>query len=228
MIRMAAAFAATLLAANAASAKTPMELRMTAMEVLQRKAGVERVASNCRWIRGTDIRGQAKTWADDNLDFFEAAERVAENQGGLTRARKALAEALGAHAMQQHSSSREACTAFGALIAKGDYDLPRTMPLNDLRELTATRYEEPSPTIWVVEQRRGKNGSLYHEARRYGLDDGMEACDRNAAAKGHIWTRANTAPDGSPLPGIDMESWMQECVASEGNPLGDAAQGGKG
>lgn len=201
-----------------AAAQSPIEIRNIAMKVLEAKAGIERVASNCRWIRGTDIRPRAKAWLDDNGDFVEAAHRVIDNQGGLTRDRAALAEQLGAHAMQNQSMTRESCNDFGKKLASGDHDLIKLLPTKSLLSLTRTKEEVPSETVWVVETRRLPNGTLGHVARPYGLDDGIEACDRHAAAKGHIWTRARYHPDGSPVVDPDPELWMSECLANGTDP----------
>lgn len=211
--------ASLLLLASTGAFATPMQDRAAAMEVFQQQAVVERIFSNCRFIRGESRPDLLKAWREDSLEFTLAAKRVVAGQGGLTAARQRILDSVATTFESQESSSRESCKAFFERVSKGEFELTTRIPFHVLKKVISTPAAEPSDTLWVVDQRRLPNGTLAHIARRWDGDGDIVDCDAKAAANGHIWTRTKLGPTGEPIKDPDPDLWMSECVAADVNPV---------
>ena len=216
---MRAILAATLAMLATTAMATPMQDRAAAMDVLQQQAVVERIFSNCRYIRGETRPDLIRSWREESLEFTTAAKRLLAGQGGLTAARQRILDSVATTFENGESGSREACRAFFEKAAKGEFDLTTRIPFHILRKVVSTPSSEPSDTLWVVDQRRLPNGTLAHVARRWKGEGDIVDCDATAAANGHVWTRVKLGPTGEPLKDPDPDLWMSECVASDVDPV---------
>lgn len=193
-----------------------LDLRETASEVLQMQATIQRAASNCRYIRGMDMRETVAAWSADNADFVTAAKRVFANQGGLTTYRKAVFEAISSLHAQQHSGAKDGCQKFEKDMKAGLHDLSTTLPAKRISALLATKPSEPSDQVWIIELRRTPAGTLKSSAKPYEGKGGIDVCEDALPIPGHLWTRMRVNPDGTAKVDADPEMWLAQCAYKSG------------
>lgn len=212
--------------AHASEVSSPAEVREIAFEVLGFEAVVLRAESNCRWIRGHGDGDAVRIWEEANFDFTDAAGRIVRSQGGLTPERAAVVEGLAGLSAGSWSESREACGRFFGELRGGSLDVHARVPVARLQALLGAR-DEAGGRLWVLEERRGADGTLGKSARPYLGGGDIEVCEKEAAALGHVHLRGRFGTDMMPVPDVDPELWLAECMRSVRHPVdGGPSAGG--
>lgn len=211
------AFAFALFSTHAAA--TPLEDRLLAMKAMQAQADVQRAASDCRYIRGVDMRDEVRDWNASNFDIIAHAKAILAPQGGLTADRAKMLSDLAQRNRGIDTNGVDSCTRLQKEVRYGLHDVTGRMKAKELGAMLQVQPEPAGAHLWLVEHRIKPNGDDVAIAVIRDADETFKACDRAATQKGHAFVKAAYGSWNEYEPNMDPTLIFAECMLSDVNPV---------
>lgn len=215
------AFAFALAATQAAA--TPLDDRKLAMKAMQAQADVQRAASDCRYIRGVDMRADVRAWEASNVDLVSHAKAILAPQGGLTADRAKTLSDLAFRNRGIDTNGADSCLRLQKEVRNGLHDVTERMKVKEISALLQAQPNEPGAHLWMIEHRLKPNGDDVAVSILRDATESLKACDREASQKGHAHVKAAYGSWNDYEPDMDPTLIFAECMLSDVDPVSGLA-----